>query len=157
LAKEELIMQGKARRMTYVPLVGLAVMLGLPGCAALTDESPNASMGGWCTDSKDIRVEDDKCGDYDAEGIASNPGYSYNWIPLDSDLVYPPMGGYTYQYIGRDKVVRKVTSGTAIARGLPKTSSSARVVQRGGFGIKSGTTSGTGGKAVAGKDGSVGS
>jgi len=149
-------MQGKARRMTYVPLVGAAIMLGLPGCAAW-DDTPDATMGGWCTDSKDIRVEDSLCGDYDDQGIASNPGYSYNWIPLDSDLIIPPMGGYTYQYVGKDKVVRRVSSGTAIAKGLPKTSSSARTVQRGGFGIKSGTTGGIGGKAVAGKGGSAGS
>lgn len=147
-------MQGTAKHLVYVPLVAMAIM-SAGACAS--DPPPDAEMAGWCNDAADIRVEDDRCGDYDSEGIASNPGFSYVWIASNSNHAVPPIGGYSWQYVDRNQTVRKVQSGKPIAKGLPKTGGQMSAIQRGGFGVRSGTTGGIGAKAgsgaVAGKSG----
>jgi hypothetical protein len=145
-------MQGTAKNLVYVPLIAAAILFA-QGCDAMTDTSAqDAQQMGFCSNAAGDRVSDDDCGDYDDQGIAlapAHPGYYYMWMPMNSPYNVPPMGQRYPSTIGS----RTVPKGTPIAKGIPATGGSPSAIQRGGFGIKSGTT---GGSAKGATGGSVG-
>ena len=151
-------MQGRMGKLMFVPFVAVfaaAVAACNMPVDASTDEPPDAQYAGICADKNDIRVDDSRCGDYDDEGfLASSDGLHYVWMPMNynnGNYAVPPTGSYAYQFIGKDKAVNRVPKGTPIAKGVPsKGAPSMSAIQRGGFGIKSGTTSGIGAKASSG-------
>jgi hypothetical protein len=157
-------MQGRMGKIMFVPFVA-AFAAAVAGCDVNWDESDDAQdaqYAGICVDKNDMRVDDNRCGDYDDEGfLSSNDGMHYVWMPMSyngGNYQVPGVGSYAYQFVGRDKALTKVPKGTPIAKGVPaKPSGTMSSIQRGGFGIKSGTTGGIGGKAIAGKGGSAGS
>jgi len=160
-------MQGRMGKIMFVPFVA-AFAAAVAGCDIDNwdldepSESPDAQYAGICVDKNDMRIDDSFCGDYDDEGLLSSAdGTHYVWYPMsysNGNYQMPPVGGYAYQFVGKDKAMTKVPKGTPIAKGIPaKPSGNMSSIQRGGFGIKSGTTGGIGAKAAAGKGGSGGS
>lgn len=155
-------MQGRMGKVMFVPFVA-AFAAAIAACDVpmdtSTNESPDAQYAGICADKNDIRVDDSRCGDYDDEGfLSSSDGMHYVWMPMNyngGNYAIPQVGSYSYQFIGKDKALNRVPKGTPLAKGVPSTGSkSMSAIQRGGFGIKSGTTGGTGAKAGAmGKSG----
>lgn len=157
-------MQGRMGKIMFVPFVA-AFAAAIASCDALSDldadvdDAPDAQYAGICADSNDVRIDDSRCGDYDDEGfLSSSDGTHYIWYPINynnGNYQMPPVGSYSYQFVGRDKALTKVPKGTPIAKGIPaKPSGNMSSIQRGGFGIKSGTTGGSGAKAGAlGKSG----
>jgi hypothetical protein len=151
-------------KIMFVPFVA-AFAAAVAGCGDMNwdmdeqSESPDAQYAGICVDRNDMRVNDDRCGDYDDEGfLSSNDGMHYVWMPMSyngGNYGVPGVGSYAYQFVGKDKALTKVPKGTPVAKGVPATGGkSMSAIQRGGFGIKSGTTGGSGAKAGAmGKSG----
>jgi hypothetical protein len=156
--------QGRAgylRYTTYVAALFVAGGPALSACDALAglDSTPDATYGGVCVDQvTQERVDDNDCGDWDSEGFYSgSPGYNgYNhgtymmWYPVSFGGDVPRVG----QRITSGGVT-KVPSGAAIAKGIPKEGATAKsggmtAIKRGGFGIKAGTSGGTGAKAATG-------
>jgi len=157
-------MQGRMGKVMFVPFVA-AFAAAIAACDvpadlnADVDDAPDAQYAGICADQNDMRIDDSRCGDYDDEGfLSSSDGAHYIWYPMmynGGSYQVPGVGSYAYQFIGKDKALTKVPRGTPIAKGVPATGSkSMSAIQRGGFGIKSGTTGGSGAKAGAlGKSG----
>ena len=130
-------------KLVYVPLVA-AALLAAGGCAS---EPPNAQQGGICVDeATQERIDDERCGDYDDEGRSSSGGVFFMWISTGSSYDVPARGQKVPATIG----TRTVPSGTPIAKGLPIAGGSMSSISRGGFGVRSGTTAGVGGKAGSG-------
>jgi hypothetical protein len=128
-------------RLHYVPLVA-AALLTLAGCDAF--DPPNAQYGGICVDQvTEERIDDDRCGDFDDEGHASNSGTFFMWVSTSSDHMVPARGQRVPATIGS----RTVPSGTPLAKGVPTAGGSMASISRGGFGVKAGTTGGYGSKA----------
>ena len=131
-------------RLRYVPLVA-AALIATGGCDAF--DPPNAQYGGICVDQvTEERIDDDRCGDFDDEGHASNSGTFFMWISTSSDHMVPARGQKVPATIGS----RTVPSGTPVAKGVPTAGGSMTSISRGGFGVKAGTAGGIGSKAGGG-------
>ncbi|MEV8439240.1 hypothetical protein AB0425_17835 [Actinosynnema sp. NPDC051121] len=97
--------------LRYVPLV--AAVLVATGCAV---EQPDAKYGGVCVDeATQVRLDDERCGDYDDEGRNSHGGTFFMWISTSSSHDVPARGAKVPAHIG----TRTVPAGTPIAKGLP--------------------------------------
>lgn len=131
--------------LKWVPLVSTALLA--MACTEATPP-PDAQYGGICVDEVTYqRIDDDRCGDYDSEGVGSNSGTFFMWINNTSTTYIPPSGGY----VPRDLGVRKLPSNTPIKLGVPKTgATSMSTLTRGGFGVKAATVGGIGGKSSGG-------
>ena len=126
-------------KLRYVP--ALAALLIAAGCSAL-DSTPDARYAGICVDpTTNQRVDDDRCGDFDDQGGTSG-GFFFMWIDMSTyhgDV--PAVGRPVPRTIGS----RRVPAGTPIAKGVPRQGGSLAGIQRGGFGVKAGSTGGSGG------------
>jgi hypothetical protein len=130
--------------LRYVPLVA-AMLLATSACDAL--DSPNAEYGGVCVDEKtQQRLPDDRCGDWDDAGDYHGGGTYMMWFPMSYGGDVPGVGQRAYGG------TRTVPGGKALAKGVPSAGATAKsggmsTIQRGGFGVKAGTSGGTGAKA----------
>ncbi|MEU4804393.1 hypothetical protein [Actinosynnema sp. NPDC023587] len=123
-----------------MPLVAAALLAS--GCGSL--DEPDATHGGICVDEvTQERVDDDRCGDFDDEGRTSAGGFFFMWIDTGSARAVPARGQQVPATIGS----RSVPAGTPIAKGMPVSGGSMTSIQRGGFGVRAGTTAGIGSKA----------
>jgi hypothetical protein len=115
--------------------------------------TPDAQYAAVCMDQRTgNRLDDDACGDWDDDGIGHTAGTYFLWMPMSASNAYiPPVGGH---FTGQTPAVTKVPKGTPVAKGTPKTGGQVGAVQRGGFGVKSGTAGGSKAGAAAGKAGS---
>lgn len=159
--------QGRGDRLKYAAsIAGFAALGGIPlsACDGAWDtaSAPDAQYGLVCV-SHDTgnRVDDDQCpedrigddGFYDG-----GPHGSYaTWYPIISTYDVPAVGGHV-----NNAPPLRVAKGAPIARGVPTTGSSAKAggmqaVQRGGFGVRSGSVGGKAGAGAAAKGGSGGS
>lgn len=122
-------------RLIYVPLV--AAVLVATGCA----NSGDAEWAGYCVDeATNVRIEDDRCGDFIEHGHSTNSGTYVMWFQPAS----PVYSGSTYPALGHKAVVGQRMT-------IPKGASAAKVanaggtIARGGFGV----SSSVGGKAAS--------
>lgn len=152
--------QGRGPHLRYAAFVGSLIAAGgLTAACDLPPDAPDAQYGGVCVSHvTGMRVDDDQCGDWDATGFYDGgPTGNYMvWYPITSTYDVPAVG---QRLTGTPPL--RVASGTPIAKGVPTAGASAKAggmaaIQRGGFGIKSGTSGGTGGKAAAGARGGSG-
>lgn len=136
--------QTRIPALRYVPLVA-AVLLTASGCDVFED--PDAEYGGVCVDEvTQQRVDDDRCGDWDDSGHYHGGGTYMMWFPMTYAGDVPGVGQRAYGG------TRTVPAGKPVAKGIPaqgatKASGGMTSVQRGGFGVKAGTSGGTGAKA----------
>lgn len=146
-------MQGRIGLLGYAGAAGALFLLA--GCADwdLGDDSPDAQYAAVCMDQRTgNRLDDDACGDWDDDGIGHTAGTYFLWMPMSASNAYiPPVGGH---FTGQTPAVTKVPKGAPVAKGTPKTGGQVGAVQRGGFGVKSGTAGGSKAGAAAGKAGS---
>lgn len=152
-------LQGRGDVLGYAGALGVILLAGVAISAAsmeeATEEEPDAQYAAVCMDQRTgARLDDDACGDWDEDGIGHIPGTYYVWMPMSAGNAYiPPVGG---RFTGRPPTVTRLPHGTPVSKGAPKTGGQVGAVQRGGFGVKSGTAGGS--KAgAAGKAGSAGS
>lgn len=140
----------KMGRGSALGFAGIAGALFLAtGCDAM-DTTPNAEQGAVCVqEGTNFRLDDSACGDYDDDGHSHNAGVYYLWYPISSPGYIAPVGQRVVYGANTTSpnAVRTPPSGSAKSIGLPKMGGSTSTVQRGGFGIKSGTTGGSGAKA----------
>lgn len=140
-----------------------AVVLAVGACdLAEADETFTADQAQYaaiCTDLKDrsnpnddVRVDDDRCGDDDEDGNASNGGFSFIWIDLGSghNQSIPAHGQTVPRNLGsnvhpKGAVVMKKLPSTGFTTSQIKSGAvkPASPIQRGGFGV-------TGGKGSSG-------
>lgn len=147
--------------VTAVVLLLAACGLDQQGQPIETFNSDQAQYAAICTDLRDrnnpdddVRVDDDRCGDDDEDGNASNGGFSFIWIDLGSrnSQWVPTHGQLLPRNLGRNThprnavVMKKLPSGTfstsSIKSGAVKPASP---VQRGGFGVSSAGRGSSGG------------
>jgi hypothetical protein len=132
------------KQLRLVPLVA-AVLIATGACTMA--EPPDAQYAGVCVDQvTQQRIDDSRCGDYDDEGRGSDSGSYFVWINTGSTHYVPGHGQRVEGSIG----ARTVPKGTPIAKGVPAQGGSMSSIQRGGFGMKSATTSGIGSKGSSG-------
>jgi hypothetical protein len=128
-------------RQFFAATVGVVGMvITLAGCG-LPGDTPDAQWAGICSNASGDRIDDDQCGEYDEQGIATSPGLPgsyFMWI--DTSTYSGRIPG-----IGERVTVgqRAVPQGAITAKGLPKTGGTVADVKRGGFGVKSGTVGGS--------------
>uniref|UniRef100_UPI003F4966BB hypothetical protein n=1 Tax=Amycolatopsis sp. CA-096443 TaxID=3239919 RepID=UPI003F4966BB len=133
----------------------MAASVILSGCGAFG--SPDTEAGGVCVDkATGVRIDDARCGAWDDRGWYDGPDTYMTWYPANYAGDVPAVG---QRATGG---VRRVASGTPIAKGVPASGASAKsggmtAIQRGGFGKGAGTSGGAGAKAASGKGGSGGS
>lgn len=150
-------MQGRGDRLKYTACVAAMILAGGPllsACDALTalDDTPDAQRGGVCASHvTGQRVDDSQCGDWDSDGFYDGgpTGNYMTWYPVNYGGDVPAVG---QRVTGG---TTRVPTGTPVAKGIPVAGSSAKAggmaaIQRGGFGVKSGTSGGTGAKSAAG-------
>lgn len=100
-----------------------------------------------CVDEvTELRVDDDRCEDWDDEGKYHSGGVFMTWYPMGYAGDVPGVG---QKATGG---TRTVPAGKSLAKGVPaqgatKASGGMTSVQRGGFGAKAGTSGGSGAKA----------
>lgn len=152
-------LQGRMGALGYAGVAGALFLLS--GCADwdLDEEAPDAQYAAVCVDqATGNRLDDDRCGDWDDDGVGHAAGTYFLWMPMSSGNAYlPPVG----QHIPPGTpMVRTVPPGTPVAKGAPTTGGKVSDVQRGGFGVKSGTAGGSkagaAGKAGSGSGGKSG-
>lgn len=142
------------------PVLGFAGAAGalflLTGCGINWDldepseDAPDAQYAAVCMDQRTgARLDDDACGDWDDDGLGHTAGTYFLWMPMSaSNASIPSVGG---RFSGRPPTVTRIPRGTPVAKGAPKTGGQVAAVQRGGFGVKSGTAGGSKAGAAAGK------
>lgn len=134
----------------------LAVVGGAIAAVLLANAgSPDADMMGLCSNAANERIDDDQCGDWDENGNALTPALPGNYFMWVDTRAYsgqvPPVGQRIT--IGS----RNLPKDRAAAKGAPKTGGNVAEIQRGGFGVKSGSVGGaksSGGSAGGAKGGS---
>lgn len=139
-------LQGMGSVLGFAGVAG--AMFLLTGCDMV--DAPNAEQGAICVqEGTNYRLDDDACGDYDDDGHSHNAGVYYLWYPIGNPGYIPPVGQRAVYGVGTTSsyASRTAPKGVAKATGIPKSGGSTSVVQRGGFGIKSGSTGGGGAKA----------
>lgn len=156
-------------RMILLPTV-VAVSVAASACGIEADGTQTETFGvdqaqyaSICTDLRDVnnpnddvRVDDDRCGEDDEDGNASNRGFSFIWIDLGSGHNHsvPAHGQPIPKGLGSNThprgavVMKKLPSHSfttsAIKSGAIKPASPIQRVQRGGLGVtgKGGTSGG---------------
>lgn len=129
---------GARPHFVWMGAVG-AALLAMSGCAAL--DSPDAEYAGVCVEeSTQNRLPDEACGDWDDKGQGGGVGSYFVWVSTGSGADVPPVGRRVDQSLGG----RTFPPGTPVAKGV---SPQGQKVQRGGFGVKAGTSGGTGARA----------
>lgn len=146
-------MNGEPRRrlaseavsLRAVPLIAAALLVS--GCGLF--DAPDAQYAGVCMDpTTNLRLPDERCGDYDDEGYnGSDGGAFFLWMPMTYGGGAPAVGKPMPRDAG---AVRRVPSGTPIVKGVPPAGGSMPSIVRGGLGVKSGTTGGVGGRSSGG-------
>jgi hypothetical protein len=124
---------GRAPQAAVLAIVGAAI---LAGC-----DAADAEWAGICEqEHTKVRLDDQACGDYDETGAGGGHGAYWMWVSTGSNTYIPPVGSKIPPNVG----TRTVAAGTPIAKGV---ATAGQTVQRGGFGVKAGSTGGTGAKA----------
>ncbi|GGU21788.1 hypothetical protein [Lentzea flava] len=124
----------KRRKTRKRLLIGGGVTLGVVALVAIwyAAASPK-NVQAQCTDQNNVIVDDDYCSD---SYYRSHGGYS------SGGFIYIGSNSYRYNYGGTGVVGQKVTGGSyTIPKGANVTTKSGTTVQRGGFGISSGSSS----------------
>lgn len=161
-------LQGRIGALGFAGAAGALFLLtgcGIDWNAEYDDDgnlisTPDAQYAAVCMDQRTgTRLDDDACGDWDDEGIGHNAGTYFLWMPMSAtNATIPPVGG---RFTNRPPTVTRFPPGAPVSKGAPKTGGGVGAIQRGGFGIKSGTAggskAGSGGKVGSGSGGKAGS
>nr|WP_030480348.1 hypothetical protein [Lentzea albidocapillata] len=127
----------KKRKTRKRLLIGGGVTVGVVALVAIwyAAASPK-NVRAQCTDSNNVIVDDDYC---DESYYRSHGGYS------SGGFIYIGGTSYRYNYGGTGSVGQKAVGGSyTVPKGANVTTKSGTTVQRGGFGVSSGS-SGSGG------------
>jgi len=165
-------MQGELGANIFVAAVAVAVVgFGIAAVANSSDDTADTTVADAdydmaCVDHAGNHVEDAKCGnapqDYDSDVLAPSVPYGYVYVPTRSvsAIVIPPVGqrmpvgSFTF----RTPTVTRGSGGSVRApviqrapdaggKAVPASNGS---IQRNGFGVKSGTGSGSSSKGGGG-------
>ena len=121
-------MSSNAVRLSYVPVV--AALLVLSGCA---NGSTTPEEAGICVDeATNIRIEDDRCGDFIEHGHSVHSGTYVMWMDTRGSHTVPATGSPVPSNIGHRNTV---PHGKVVAKGLPSGGGQMSTIARGGFGI----------------------
>lgn len=122
-------MSSNAVRLSYVPVV--AALLVLTGCANGSTATPEEA--GICVDeATNIRIDDDRCGDFIEHGHSVNSGTYVMWMDTRGSHTVPATGSYVPSNIGHRNTI---PNGRPIAKGVPSSGGQMSAIARGGFGI----------------------
>ncbi|WP_240009810.1 hypothetical protein [Lentzea sp. CC55] len=124
----------KKRKTRKRLLIGGGVTVGVIALVAIwyAAASPK-NVTAQCTDQNNVIVDDDYCSD---SYYRSHGGYS------SGGFIYIGSSSYRYNYGGSGTVGQKVSGGSyTIPKGANVTTKSGTSVQRGGFGVSSGSKS----------------
>jgi hypothetical protein len=121
--------KSNAVRLSYVPVV--AALLVLTGCANGTTSTPEEA--GICVDeATNVRIDDDRCGDFIEHGHSTHSGTYVMWMSTSSSHTVPATGSHVPSNIGHRNTI---PSGKVVAKGLPSSGGQMSAISRGGFGI----------------------
>ncbi|MCP2244689.1 hypothetical protein [Lentzea aerocolonigenes] len=124
----------KRRKTRKRLLIGGGVTLGVVALVAIwyAAASPK-NVTAQCTDQNNVIVDDDYCSD---SYYRSHGGYS------SGGFIYIGSSSYRYNYGGTGAIGQKVTGGSyTIPKGANVATKSGTSIQRGGFGVSSGSSS----------------
>lgn len=143
-------MQGRLGNGTLVAALA-AMLVAATACDLPADgdtDTANADYDMVCVDRQNNHVDDTNCAtapeDYSSDALTPAMSYGYVYVPTTSVIVIPPVGrpmpSGSYTFRAPTTVTASGNSAPVVQR-VPSTGGAANV-QRGGFGVKSGTSGG---------------